>query len=141
MSRYRVGKCEEWKLGKHEFYMAYHYAMQYKEWQDELGTLTDSVGAVASDGQPHGNGCGNPTETLAIKRAELSGKMKIIEDTAREATSDCEWMYDYLLRAVTDEEVTFYYLQRVMSIPCGKNFYYNHRWKFYYLLSKKIKIS
>lgn len=140
MSSYRKGSKNEWKLGKHEYYTAYHYAMQYQEWADRLRTLTDSVGAIVSDGQPHGSGTGNPTEKLAIKRAELTEKMKVVQDTAKEATQDCDWMYIYLIRAVTDENVTWRYLRQVMGIPCGKNVYYNHRWKFYYLLSQKIKI-
>lgn len=138
MPKYR--KKEAWKIGKHEFYTAYHYALQYQEWQDRLRTLTDSVGAIQSDGQPHGNGTSNPTEGLAIKRAELEDRMAVIEDVAHEATDDCDWMYVYLLRAVTDDNITYEYLRQIMKIPCGKNYYYDHRWKFYYLLSKKIGI-
>lgn len=140
MSSYRKGSKNEWKLGKHEYYTAYHYAMQYTEWKDRLRTLTDSVAAIVTDGQPHGSSTGNPTENLAIKRAELTEKMRVVEETAKAATTDCDWMYIYLIRAVTDENVTWRYLRQVMGIPCGKNVYYNHRWKFYYLLSQKIKI-
>lgn len=140
LSQYGYRAKNRWKIGKHEFYTAYHYALQYQEWQDQLSTLTDSVGAMSPDGQPHGNGTSNPTESLGIRRAEVEEKIRTIEDVAHEATSDCDWMYIYLLRGVTDETVTYTYLKQIMNIPCGKDMYYDHRWQFYYLLSKKIKI-
>lgn len=133
-----VGKAGRWKLGRHEFMAVYHYALQYQEWHDRLKALTDSMGAIVSDGQPHGSPTGNPTETLGIKRAELDEKIKKVEDAVKEATSDCDWMYPFLLRAVTDSDVTYDYLRSVMGLPCGKNIYYEHRRKFYFLLSKKL---
>lgn len=135
-----IGKKGKWNLSKHEFMTVYHYAMQYSEWHDKLRALTDSVGAVVSDGQPHGKCVGNPTETLGIKRAELDEKISLVEDTAKEATSDCRYMYPYLLRAVTDSDVTYQYLRTVMEIPCGKNIFFEHRRKFYYLLARKIDL-
>lgn len=141
VSQHGYRKKGKWTIGKHEFYTAYHYALQYQEWKDRLRTLTDSVGAIVSDGQPRGTGTGNPTEALAIQRAELEDKIAVIEEVAHEATEDCDWLFKYLIRAVTDENVTYTYLRQVMGIPCGRDVYYNHRWKFYYLLSRRIKIK
>lgn len=133
-----VGKAGKWSLSRHKFMMVYHYAMQYQEWHDRLRALTDSVGTIVSDGQPHGNAVGNPTESLGMKRAELDEKIKSVEDAAREATQDCGWMYSFLLRGVTDSDVTYDYLRTVMGLPCGKNTYYEHRRKFYYILSQNL---
>lgn len=135
-----VGKKSKWSLSRHEFMTVYHYALQYSEWHDRLNALTDSVGTVASDGQPHGNYAGNPTEKLGIKRADLDEKINTVESTVKEAVADCEYMYPYLLRAVTDSDVTFDYLRMVMDLPCGKNVFYEYRRKFYYLLSKKLDL-
>ena len=46
--------------------------------------------------------------------------------------------HQYLLKAVTEENVTFKYLKTVMNIPCEKDMFYDRRRKFYFLLSKKI---
>lgn len=134
----KVSKKGKWNLSKHEFMMVYHYALQYQEWHDRLRALTDSVGAIVSDGQPHGNAIGNPTENLGMKRVELDEKIQSVESAVKEATLDCSWMYPYLLRAVTDSDVTFDYLRTVMGLPCGKNTYYEHRRKFYFILSQNL---
>lgn len=138
MPKIRAEKTGKWVIGRHEFYAAYHFALQYPEWCDRLKVLTDSVGAIQTDGMPHGNMVGNPTQNLAIQRAEISQKIELVESAAKEATSDCDWMYDYLMRAVTSEGITFVYLKTVMEIPCGKDMYYDRRRKFYYLLNKKL---
>lgn len=121
-------------LSKHEFYAAYHYALQYSEWKDRHDSIC-GLKAVNMDGQPRGGKPGNPTEQQGMTLYEIQSKMKLIEDTVREAAPD---IYPWLLKAVTREGITFNYLYTVMEIPCGKKYYYSRRRKFYYLLSHKI---
>ena len=79
------------------------------------------------------------TENLIVVRYEKgyreSFKCKLIEQTAMETDSE---LYQYIIKAVTNEYVTYKYLQTIMNIPCSRNTYYDRRRKFYYLLSKKI---
>lgn len=124
----------EHNLSKHEFYAAYHYALQYSEWKDRCDSLI-GLRAVSIDGQPHGGKIGNPTEQQGLSIYEWQSKMKVIEDTVREAAPD---IYQWMLKAVTHEGVTFAYLSTVMEIPCGKKYYYSRRRKFYYLLAQKL---
>ncbi|MDY4080120.1 MAG: hypothetical protein SOY97_00665, partial [Candidatus Metalachnospira sp.] len=68
-------------------------------------------------------------------RAELNRKCELVEQTAIEAAPE---FYNYLLKAVTNEGITFNYLKSVMDIPCGRDMYYDRRRKFYWLMSKKL---
>lgn len=64
----------------------------------------------------------------------LEQNCRLIEQTAIEADSE---IYQYLLKAVTQEGLTYGYLKMNMDIPCGKKLYYDRRRKFYWLLSSK----
>lgn len=132
-----VVKNTEWKLTKHEFYTAYHYALQYQDFKNQYSAEA-MLNAVNNDGMPRGNNLSDPTYRKAIKLTELSKKIKLIEDTVKEAD---ESIYQWLLIGVTNENCTFNYLQQRMSIPCGKNYYYDKRRKFYYLLAERIGVA
>lgn len=129
-------KKTEWKLSKHEFYTAYHFALQYKEWKDKYKSM-EGLSAINMDGMPHGSNTSDPTSNRAIVMAELKKKIEIIEDTVRETD---EALYCWILKGVTNENISFTYLQQIMNIPCGKNMYYDRRRKFYYLLNKKLEV-
>ena len=65
-----------------------------------------------------------PTEAQAIRLDELSRKIALVEQTAIEAGEDiAEW----ILKGVTLEDATFYYLKTFMNIPCEKDMYYDRR--------------
>lgn len=130
-----VLKKSEWKLSKHEFYTAYHYALQYNDWKSEAASITFMT-AIPIDDMPHGTNVGNPTEAKAMRRAALTGKMSVIESLARTAGGD---IYKWLLLGVTNEGYSYNYLRERLNIPCGKDFYYDRRRKFYYLLNKKLE--
>ncbi len=125
----------KWGITKHAFYQAYHFAMRYGEFKDILKYKTNTMGSRGIDGMPKGSDTGDATQNLAIIRQQAAYNCKIIKQTAIEADGD---IYQYILKAVTEDGVTFKYLKTVMNIPCGKDMFYDRRRKFYYLLSKKI---
>ncbi len=131
----RAEKRGRWKISKHEFYTAMHYAYQYNEWRKEYDALLDTSKAILYDDMPHAANTRDLTADAAEKREELSRKMHIVEQTALEAEPT---IYEYLLKAVTNEGVTYEYLRTMCKIPCGKDMFYDRRRKFYYLLSKQI---
>lgn len=132
----KLSKKNKWWISTHSFYAAYHFAMKYGEWKDEYRNLENPLSSPGMDGMPHGNGgVSKPTEQAAVKKAELKNKMQLIEDTARETD---EQLYNWIMKAVTTEGVTYIYLQNIMRIPCSRNTFYERRRKFYYLLSKKM---
>lgn len=130
-------KTGNWKLSKHEFYTAYHYSLQYHEWEDKCRGIV-GISALNMDGMPRGSTTSNPTERQGIAISEYQHKMYIIEQTIKETD---EQLYPWLLKAVTCEDITYNYLKQVMNIPCGKNIYYDRRRKFYYLLSQKLNTN
>ena len=126
---------EKYKISKHRFAEIYHFCLQYNEWKDELRYKTDTVASPVITDMPTAHSNDSAVEILAIRREQLEKKCNLIENTAIETDpSICQ----YILKAVTNEHVSYNYLRTVMGIPCGKNYYYDKRRKFYYLLSQKI---
>ena len=126
---------KKYNISKHRFAELYHFCLQYHEWKDELKYTTDNVGSIEITDMPSSHSNESGVEKLAIRRAQLEAKCKLIEQTVIETDSEIN---QYILRAVTTEYVTYNYLYTVMGIPCSRNTYYDRRRKFYYLLSKKI---
>ena len=123
-------------LTKHRFYEVYHYAMQYQEWKDEYRTAEQTMRGIAYDGvKVKSSGSGDALERVAIRLTELSEKIEMLEAVARETDKD---LAEYILRGVTDEQVTYNYLSMVLHIPCSRNTYYSLRRKFYWLLSERL---
>lgn len=123
-------------LTKHRFYEVYHYAMQYQEWKDEYRTTEQTMRGIAYDRvKVKSSGSGDALERVAIRLTELSEKIEMLEAVARETDKD---LSEYILRGVTDEQVTYNYLSMVLHIPCSRNTYYSLRRKFYWLLSKRL---
>ncbi len=135
MSNIRNTSLRKYNISPHRFMELYHYCLQYNEWKDELEYKCDTVRSIEITDMPVTHSNSDATQNLAIRREELSRKCELIEQTAKEADPD---IYQYILKAVTNEGVTYNYLYSVMNIPCGKDMYYDRRRKFYWLLSQKI---
>ena len=136
--RAKISKKNKYWISKHRFYEIEHHCLQYKEWKDEYKTLSigiQGVSGVDYDGMPHGTNVGNPTETVGMRMAILKGKIDTVEKTAEEADPE---LAKYILKAVTNEGISFNYLKMVMGIPCEKDMYYNRRRKFYWLMSQRM---
>lgn len=137
-TRYRakISKKNKYWISKHRYYEIVHFCLQYKEWKDEYTALSNQgIRAVEYDGMPHGTEVGQPTESMAVRLAQLRDKIDVVEKTVMDTEPE---LAIYLLNAVTNEGVTYNYLRQIMGIPCGKNVYYEARRKFYWLMSQKI---
>ena len=135
MPNIRSTSLKKYNISPHRFMELYHYCLQYNEWQDELKYKCDTIMSVEITDMPITHGNSDVTQNLAMRRAKLSRKCELIEQTAIEADPD---LYQYILKAVTNEGITYNYLSMIMNIPCGKDMYYDRRRKFYWLLSQKI---
>lgn len=129
-----MGKKHE--ISKHRFLELYYFCLQYNEWRDRLKYKTNTVKSIEISDMPITHSNESATERLGIERTELFKKCELIEQTAIETDPD---IYQYIIKAVTNEHITFNYLVQNMGIPCGKKMYYNRRRKFYWLLDKKLK--
>ena len=134
MGNVRPLNHSKYGISKNRFWELYYWCLQYGEWKDELKYKTDTVGAMEITDMPTSHNGGDATQQLAIRRVMLEKNCQLIEQMALEADPD---IYQYLLKAVTQEDVTYWYLKTVMDMPCGRTMYYDRRRKFYWLLSQK----
>lgn len=127
---------KKYGINKHRFLELKHHCLQYPEWRRELAGITDTVRSIEYGKEGKGSPSqGSATERLAIRRAELEDRCKVIEQTAIEADSE---IYQWILEGVTTDYATYRYLRDAKHIPCGKDMYYDRRRKFFWLLSRKI---
>ena len=135
MSRVRPINEKKYEISKHRFWELYHYCLQYNEWKDELKYKNDTVKSIGITDMPVNRSTSDATAKLAERRVELQRKCELIEQTAIEADPD---IYQYIIKSVTNDYVSYKYLKQVMNIPCGKDMFYDRRRKFYYLMSRKV---
>ena len=124
---------KRWYIPKHTFLAARHYALQYEDWRDEYRTIVDLQ--KKDEGEGHSNLTGDPTGSAAIRAAELSEKMQLVEKTVADVDKD---LYNWLLIAVTRENMTYTVLNQRLNIPCSAGTFYDRRRMFYYLLASRI---
>ena len=142
--RAKISKKNKYWISKHRFYEIEHHCLQYKEWKDEYSTLsTQGVSGVDYDGMPHGTNVGNPTEGAGLRLAILKNKIDTVDETVGEIDDEITKagkpsFKKHLLVAVTNEGISYNYLDMVMGIPVGEKTYYAARRKFYWLMSQKI---
>ena len=129
----RLSKKSKWYLPYETRATVIHYARQYREWKNEYNTI-GGTGSYNMDGMPHGQNDTDTTQRDGMRRAELSSKIQLIEDTVREVDED---IYKWLLIGVT-QKVSYDYLRNSLDIPCGERQYHEKKREFHYRLSKKI---
>ena len=123
-------------ISKHEFLQVYHFALQYPEWKAEYQKLIGkSLSGMKLGHDVRSYDVSKPTENDAIKMAELSVKIDMVEQCAMEADPT---LYQWVLMAVTQEGCSYNYLRMRKNIPCGRNLYLKARKRFYYFLAKRI---
>lgn len=130
----RDTSLKKYGISPHRFKELYHFCLQYNEWKDELEYKCDTVKSIEITDMPSAHSNSDATQNLAMRRVELRRKCELIEQTAIETDVD---LYQYILKAVTNEGITYKYLSTVMGIPCGKDMFYDRRRRFYWLLSQK----
>lgn len=131
--RPEISNKNKYYIDKHRYYELKHFCLQYKEWKKAYTSCCESIIFTSTiDKQP---GCSTPgdlTAKYAVKRAEYSKRIKLIESLAKETD---EFLYPYILKAVT-EGLSYTYLKSKLDIPCGRDMYYDRYRKFFWLLSE-----
>lgn len=113
-----------------------YFCLQYREWKKWLKDNQGMLAGHQCDILPKGEGGhSDPVAMLAIKREKLLGKCRVLEMAAEEASP---LLARYIIRHVTDGNVTYRYLSMVLKMPCGTKKYYEARRKFFWILDKKI---
>lgn len=134
----RDANYRKYNISKNRFRELYYYALQYQEWKDELRYKYDTAKAITYSDMPKApqNGAGDPTFEAAARCSDLQHKIDTIEKSARLAD---EQLYPYILKAVTNEGITYNYLYMHCGIPCGSNTFYDRRRRFYWILDKNLE--
>lgn len=126
----------KYALDKNEFLNAKYFALRYNKWRDEYEALSDTSKGIRYDvDRVQTSGDFDPVEANGSRMAELSKKIELIEQTAKEAD---EVLQQWILQGVTDEFATYRYLKTIKDIPCSRATYFRARRKYYYLLAQKI---
>lgn len=130
--RARFSRNSKYYISRANFLTAFYYCLNYPEWKREHDM---SVGLRSSNGGG-GGGLSDPTAAQAIRLSELAEKIDLIEQTAYDAEPE---LHPYLLMYVTQEDLTFDRL-KAMGIPCERKMFYDRRRKFYWMMSKRLRL-
>ena len=123
----------KYHIDKHRHYELKHFCLQYPMWKKAYVDCLDcDIPMSMIDGAQQPDGLYDPTSARAITRAYYSKRMELIEQVAKDAD---RYLWQYILKAVT-EGLSYTYLKTKMSIPCGKDMYYDRYRKFFWLLSE-----
>lgn len=134
--RTKYSKKRKYYLGKHELLAAIHFALQYWDWKEEYAMLmTKGAGSPELSDDIRAHNVSSPTENDALRAVQLSDKIRMVDDAVEEAAGP---LSKWLLKGVTQEYITYAWLEQNMDIPCGRKMYYSMRRKFYWLLHKKM---
>lgn len=136
MANVRSLNKDKYNISNFRFRELYYFCLQYVEWQEELKNLRNPLKGMQYSGTPSSGFPGDPTMKAAIRCAELSGKCAAIEQAAELADQE---LFNYILFAVTHENITFNYLKTQKNIPCERDRYYSSRRKFYFVLDKILR--
>lgn len=150
-------KLDGYGISTHRYHELKSFCLQYQEWQDKLKYNTDTVQSKTITDMPICHNAGDATSNLVMKRIELFNQCEMIEQTLIKALGDTlnkdtkdskvqdniemiiEKMYPRMLKAITNDDINYAYLDESMNIPCGRNTYWKIRRYFFFLLSEKRK--
>ena len=135
MPKHRIlSEKSKYYLPKETFLTVVHYCKQYPLWDEELSAMTDTSKAITYDqDRVQVSQDSDPTSELAIRRAGISKKKDMVDDTAKRVAGR---IWKWLLLGVC-YDYPYYYLAE-HGIPCGKDLYYKLRRRFYYEISKQV---
>lgn len=133
MIRPEISKKSKYYIDKHRHYELKHFCLQYPIWKRTYAALLDlSIVSSSLTGMPSGGDMSDTTAKSAIRRTHYADKIKLVEETAKEADP---YLYEYILKAVT-EGLSYTYLRTILQIPCGRDTFYDRYRRFFWLLSE-----
>ena len=128
-----ISEKNKYYIDKHRYYELKHFCLQYNEWKKAHAACNASMIFSSNlERMPSTNTPSDLTAKYAIRKAQYGERIKMIEQAAMEAD---EFLYKYILKAVT-EGLSYTYLKGKMSIPCGRDMYYDRYRRFFWLLSE-----
>lgn len=103
-----ISEKNKYWISKHRHYELKRFCLQYPYWKKAYEEFDDSsISLSMIEHTPTRNIPGDPTAKRAMMKAYYSKRIELIEKAAMEAD---EYLYTYILKAVT-EELSFTYLK------------------------------
>lgn len=131
--RAEISPKNKYWIDKHRHYELKHFCLQYPEWKKLYSDFDNpSMPLSTIERVPTSNIPGDPTAKRAIVKAQYLERINLIEKAAKEAD---RYLYDYILKAVT-ENLSYTYLKTRLEIPCSRDTYYDRYRRFFWLLSE-----
>lgn len=131
--RPEISEKNKYYIDKHRYYELKHFCLQYNEWKKAYASCCESVIFGSKFEQMSASNMPSDlTAKYALKKAYYGGRIKLIEQAAKEAD---DFLYSYILKAVT-EGLSYTYLKAKLDIPCGRDMYYDRYRRFFWLLSE-----
>ena len=126
MTKKRDLNLDKYSISRNRYRELYYFCRQYKENERKLRECYEITSRTQSEVKTKNKK--DPTAIAAAKAAELTGKLRLVEQAAIEAAPN---VYQWLIRNVT-EEIPF----SVLNPPCGEASFREMRRKFFYILDK-----
>lgn len=131
--RPEISTKNKYWIDKHRHYELKHFCLQYPTWKKLYTEVEKScISAAKLERESVTNIPSDITAKYAMKKAYYAERIELIERIAKEAD---EFLYKYILKAVT-EELSYTYLKSKLDIPCGRDMYYDRYRRFFWLLSE-----
>ena len=133
-----LSESNKYYLPKETFLTVIHYCRQYPQWCAELDALLDGNRAIQYDKDSVQNSINpDPVFDAVVRRERIIQKKDLVDQVATKVTAlHGDNMRRFLILGVC-YGFTFNQLQQ-LGIPCGKDFYYALRRRFYYELADKM---
>lgn len=135
MKNWNLG-LDEYGISKNRYKELRAFCLQYPEWKEKESEILDS-GTAPQDGPAVKNHISDPTQKkgLALILSNVTGKIKLIEDTARDVDVI---LAEYLIRNVTTEYYGYQDLVKC-GMVCSRSDFYRKRRQFFYYLNQKTQ--
>jgi len=118
---------ERYDISKNRYRELLNFCRQYPEWLEELSANEDALQSVNLSGMPPSGAISDSTGSLATRRAELSWKCEMVEQSAIMANAD---IYQEIIKNVTGTQ---------METSKKTQEFRDSRRYFFWLLDKKRK--
>lgn len=129
----RKTTLEDYGISKKRLKELSGFCEQYPEWKEELTMKDSTLRSPQLTGMPVSRKNVDATGDLAVRRAELEAKCRLIEETAKEANEElCECIIK-----IVCYEIPIHYLMAHGDMPCSQAAFYDLRKYFFYLLNQK----
>ena len=130
--RAEISKKNRYWISKHRHYELKHFCLQYPEWKKACSLRSGGSACLTTVSTSIKNH--NFLYSPFSNNSMLSNYTELIELIERIAIEADPYLYDYILKGVTEGR-SYTYLKAVLGMPCGKDMYYDRYRKFFWLLS------